>query len=48
MDVADQSQEIRLFINQEGLIAALKDMANPFVTLVETLGVGLLYHLHEL
>ena len=48
MDVADQLQQILVFVADDGFIPALEHVAGFAVAEVEVLAVGLLEPLHEL
>ena len=47
MNVADQLQQIGVFLAQNRFVASLKQMADLFVSAVVILGVALLEPLHE-
>ena len=47
MEIANQGEEIRIFVTNDRLVAALKEMADFPMGAIEILGIGLLQTLHE-
>jgi hypothetical protein len=40
MEVADEFQKVRLFLDHDGLVAVLEEVPDPFVTAIESAGVS--------